>query len=490
MLKYLTLIPKEFDHISANLVKKHVIAFLISLSTVVLSFFMIYQLLNMQKDDAHLINISGKQRLNCQKSAFIALFVGTSKTKSYREGELNNLTKEIENAFLEIEPHLKKIGFGELKTLKEALTHQSKLIKELVNGDFKDNKTLSMFLHNSNNMIEYFDLATKSLEEHSQEKLNQTKNIVILLLFVLLLMLVIEATFIFKPAISESARRNKELNALNKTLEDRVTYEVEENRKKEFMLIQKTKQAEIGELMNSIAHQWRNPLTIISLYIDDSRSEIQSGCEKMDANRVVENLDKADATIGYMSKTVEDFRSFYLPSTKVSVFNIYDSVKKVEKLLSYLFMHYKIDLKKSFFDKNGEKIDETKGENLYFAYGKCGEFEQCLMVILNNAKDAINSYKKEHEEGYDGVVEICIYDKAESVDIDIKDNGPGIPDSIKTSLFEPFFTTKGDDGSGVGLYMCKSILKKHFNGDVLLLSSRPKETVFRVNIEKNQTSIM
>jgi len=124
---------------------------------------------------------------------------------------------------------------------------------------------------------------------------------------------------------------------------------------------------------------------------------------------------------------------------------------------------------------------------VFVACGKSGEFEQCLMVLLNNAKDAIVSYKKELQTPFVGLVKIFIYDRDKKIDIDIIDNGSGIPDGVRASIFEPFFTTKGDDGSGVGLYMCKNILKKHFNGDVTLVSSELNQTVFKLSIDNSES---
>jgi len=290
MFDYYIKFLSTFDKSSANLVKKHIVAFFVSLLTLLLSFFMIYHLLNTQKDDAYLINKSGKQRMNCQKSEFMALLFSTSKSELSNVEELKNISKEVENTFLELSLHLKSIDFIQFDDLKNSLTHQSNLLDKLIKSNFSDKITLSIYLKNSDLLINYFDLATKSLEEHSQAKLSQTKNIVLILLLSLLIILVVEANFIFRPAIVESAKRSKELNELNKTLEKRVAYEIEENRKKEFILIQKTKQAEIGELINSIAHQWKNPLSIMGLYLEDTRYEIANGCEKMDIDRVHHRL--------------------------------------------------------------------------------------------------------------------------------------------------------------------------------------------------------
>jgi signal transduction histidine kinase len=440
----------------------------------------------MQQDDAYLINISGKQRMNSQKTAYIALISGVYKEGFKNKEEYKTTIDEMQSAFMELSPHLLEMDFNKYEELQNSLEEYVALGETIMEQSFRDNKTIFKFLELSERMIYLFDQATKSLEKHSQKKLDQTKNTVLFLLFTLLLILIIEANFIFKPAILQSAKRSRELNNLNKTLEERVALEIEENRKKELILIQKTKQAEIGELVDSIAHQWKNPLSIMMLYIGDAKLEMEGGYESMDSDRVLENLNKAEDTVEYMSSTVQDFRSFYLPSTNVATFSIYSSVKKVEKLISHLFMRHKIDIENRFLNQRGEELDESQAKEHYLIDGKSGEFEQCLMVLLNNAKDAINSFKEGLLPPYRGLVKVCVQDRDGEVVIDITDNGSGIPDSVKSSLFEPYFTTKGENGSGVGLYMCRTILNKHFEGEIILLESKPQKTVFRLSVKSKK----
>ena len=157
-----------------------------------------------------------------------------------------------------------------------------------------------------------------------------------------------------------------------------------------------------------------------------------------------------------MSETIDDFRSFFLPSSQQEHFSVIESINKVEKLLHHHLTYNDIHV--------AQKVENPTHGDQYTLHGKKGEFEQCLMILLNNAKDAILKRKKEGSPC--GNIEIAVYKERYYIVCKIKDDGGGIAKETADNLFEPYFTTKGEEGTGVGLYMCKNIIENKFNGTI------------------------
>jgi signal transduction histidine kinase len=223
-----------------------------------------------------------------------------------------------------------------------------------------------------------FDRATTLKETLINEKFFQTKVILVVLCMILLATVLIEALFIFKPAILEVIKKRAKLQTLNNQLSQRVEKEVAIRREQETILIQKSKEAQVGELINNIAHQWRQPLSILKLYIQTIKFEYENNLLTKD---IVEDLtSKSTETIDHMSQTIDDFRSFFLPSKEDKVFKVGDSLRKVEKLLEHMFLFEKINIDNKY---------ESGAINKSYVFGKGNDLEHCLMILLTNAKDAI-----------------------------------------------------------------------------------------------------
>jgi len=190
--------------------------------------------------------------------------------------------------------------------------------------------------------------------------------------------------------------------------------------------------AAMGEIMENITHQWKQPLnTIVSL----------SGVLSMQL-KDKKIINKIKESAEYLHKTVNYFRSFSCDVKQDdSVFNIIESIEKVLGIFDY--------------EGFGVKIKRDFDVKEVYVKGKISEFNQVLLVILNNAKDAC-MLKKECEP----LVLITLREDHEFVYLTIEDNGTGIKDDIKKRVFEPYFTTKfKDQGTGIGLNMAYNIVK-------------------------------
>ncbi len=238
-------------------------------------------------------------------------------------------------------------------------------------------------------------------------------------------------------------QRTAELEMFNQRLQEEIEKAVEKNRKQEKLLMQQAKMAEIGSMLESIAHQWRQPLNILGL----SMTRLSLSCAVEGKSESAKVLEIAEAQIQYMSQTIDDFRNFFKQDRSQIPVNIDQLVNDVETLLGPLLMRKKI--------KVIREIDPTIEVFVY-----PNELKQVLINLVNNAREAI----EHHRKGERHIWIRCILDEHYCT-IQIEDTGGGIDASIIDKIFDPYFTTKFESqGTGIGLYMAKTIIEKHFLG--------------------------
>lgn len=238
-------------------------------------------------------------------------------------------------------------------------------------------------------------------------------------------------------------QRTTELETFNQRLQEEIEKAVENNRKQEKLLMQQAKMAEIGSMLESIAHQWRQPLNILGL----SMTRLSLSCSidgKSESGKVIEI---AEAQIEYMSQTIDDFRNFFKQDRSQIPVNIDALATEVVTLLGPLLARKKIIVRRN--------IDPSIEVLVY-----PNELKQVLINLVNNAREAI-----EHHRGNERWIEIrCVRDERYCT-ISVEDTGGGISPSIVDKIFDPYFTTKFESqGTGIGLYMAKTIIEKHFLG--------------------------
>lgn len=227
-----------------------------------------------------------------------------------------------------------------------------------------------------------------------------------------------------------------------------------QRKKDEQFLIQRSKLSEIGEMMTSVAHQWKAPLVEIStiaqefLYKKKKQNTITQEYAQEIANDIMNQ-------VGYMTKTIDDFRAFIKPSSKKTVFDIKNAITELLNIVEHNIKYNYINL------HVGYKDDEA-----YEVFGYPNEFKQSLLNIINNAVDSILQ-KREHQE-FQGEILIDIYKKDALTCINIKDNGVGIKQGNLKLIFEPYNTSK-KNGDGFGLYMAKVIIEDKMDGEVKAL---------------------
>ncbi len=276
-------------------------------------------------------------------------------------------------------------------------------------------------------------------------------------------------TFAFITDISEQKQLEKTLieqkqhiNTLNKDLTKQVELEVAANRNKDHIMYQQARLASMGEMVANIAHQWRQPLNIIALIIQDFYISSQLGT--LEREKVEKEYDRANTVLQYMSSTIDDFRTYFQHNDKGERFSIQSSVDSVLTLVSKSMEYNKIAITCD--------VDENAT-----VFGHKNEFVQTLINLVNNAREAIMSQKIA-----DGVIKVKAYIEKDSVHVLVQDNGGGIDDDYLEQIFEPYFTTKHQtQGTGLGLYMGYQIIVNNLGGSIKV-ENREGGTCFHMTL--------
>jgi len=222
--------------------------------------------------------------------------------------------------------------------------------------------------------------------------------------------------------------------------------DVTQVRSKEKLLMQQSKMAAMGEVLENIAHQWRQPLSTISSASTGIKLQKEIGV--LNDEMLIESLDIINHSSQFLSKTIDDFRSFFKPEQEKQYFNFDDVFEKVKMIVNSKFKTEEIELIKT--------SDETEILNYSNA------LIQVLINIFNNSKDAFIENKIDKR-----FIFVDALKKDDNLIIKIKDNAGGISSDIIDKVFEPYFTTKHKThGTGIGLYMCEEIVTKHMLGKI------------------------
>ena len=265
-----------------------------------------------------------------------------------------------------------------------------------------------------------------------------------------------------KKTSQELIVAKKELEELNNSLEERIKIEIEKNTKHQMILMHQSKLVQMGEMIENIAHQWRQPLAQInsSILIIDAVLTKRQFCD----NLIEDKLLEIESFTAYMSKTINDFKGFFNPNKKKTIFTIDEAMKR-----SY-------DILKGSIKVHDIKVDINIPKEL-----KCnshlGDLQQVLLTLLNNAIDALVSNKIKNARI---VIQASLKNK--NIIITIEDNALGINEKIIHKIFDPYFTTKHkSQGTGLGLYMAKMIIESGLKG-TLNMENKNQGACFTIKI--------
>jgi len=273
------------------------------------------------------------------------------------------------------------------------------------------------------------------------------------LLYILIIIVLLSSILHYlnnRKFIAEISAKNIKMEKLNRELSNSIKQQKEiqhQKDKQQDILFQQSKMASMGEMIGNIAHQWRQPIAVISMWANNIIVDLDM--DEVDNENLRKYANNINIQTKHLSQTIDDFRNFFSPNKEKTTFTIQDSLDKTMNLLTASFKIHNIEVIQDI-----EDIKFTAPEN---------ELTQAFLNIINNAKDAL-LLKKDLKKR---VIFIKVYKKNSFIFIEILDNAGGIKEKILNKIFEPYFTTKHkSQGTGIGLYMTESIVSKHLYGEI------------------------
>jgi signal transduction histidine kinase len=239
-------------------------------------------------------------------------------------------------------------------------------------------------------------------------------------------------------------RLKMDINELQRKLKE----EYSKNSKKDQMMIRQSRLAAMGEMISNIAHQWRQPLNALALTIQDIEDSFRHN--EVTDEYINDTVEKSMELIQHMSTTIDDFRNFYKANKDIVEFSMKKAIDEAMKIIS-------ASLKNSSIEVSINCVHDVT------AKGYPNEFSQVILNILSNCKDALLDNRASGRK-----IEITVDSLASGKGvITITDNGGGIPANVIESVFDPYFTTKEQGrGTGIGLYMSKTIIENNMGGKI------------------------
>ncbi|RLA84471.1 MAG: hypothetical protein DRG78_01310 [Epsilonproteobacteria bacterium] len=258
--------------------------------------------------------------------------------------------------------------------------------------------------------------------------------------------------FIVLIAYQKQKKLHKKIKVLNDNLENKIKEEVEKNKQQQLLMLHQSRLAQMGEMINMIAHQWRQPLNVLSMI--NQTIILQYNRKKLDDEKVKYFKENTKKQIQNMSKTIDDFRNFFKPEKEKIEFYINDVISDTLELVKPILTKASIEI--IFKNKQQFKI-----------IGFPNELGQAILNIINNAKDALVENKIENKQ-----IKIKLVED-ENITLTISDNAKGIPENIIDKVFDPYFSTKENkNGTGLGLYMTKIIIEEHTNSKISVSNNK------------------
>jgi len=220
---------------------------------------------------------------------------------------------------------------------------------------------------------------------------------------------------------------------------------------KEMLDIQ-SRLAQMGEMIAAIGHQWKQPINLIMLYIQDIQYMAKQ-CSATCSKEICDELEKLRDIVLNMSSTLDDFKNFFSPSKSKKIFSPIATIRNVLGMVGKQYEHENIAI-------------QIEGDESVRLFGRENELKQVVVNIFNNARDVFI------QKGMGNRQILVTISRADAhVHIDITDNAGGIPSDVIDKIFDQYYTTKGALGTGIGLHICKRIVESGFGGEIVAKNS-------------------
>jgi len=292
-----------------------------------------------------------------------------------------------------------------------------------------------------------------------KEVIDYTLLLKIMLVVILLMSLLVYRQKIIKNKNKELRllveEKTRELKEINENLEKKIKEEVEKTTKREKQLYESVKMAQMGEIIGNIAHQWRQPLSMISTSAGGLQLEKDFGV--LDDEKFKKYTDGIIEHTEYLSKTIDIFRNYIEEKAELKDVILQDRINSAISIVEASFKNSNIKIENNITTEKPIEIRIV-----------VGELSQVIINILNNARDILiqrdisNPWVKVDLE----------YKEKNIILLKVEDNGGGIDNGFLSKIFDPYFTTKHkSQGTGLGLHMSKRIIEKHLHGKMYVENS-------------------
>ena len=265
-------------------------------------------------------------------------------------------------------------------------------------------------------------------------------------------------------------------------LQIRVNEEVKKNKLHQQTLFDQSRMAQMGEMISMIAHQWRQPLASISAKSIDLRIQIDLETFDLKEDKGREEcliyfndaLTDIDKLVQSLTITIDDFRNFYKPNKKNDLISFYTPVNKALNIIKGSLVNDGIEITEACITCDNYKAKIYTNE--------------MMQVVLNILKNSQDNFKEKKTKNPKIAINCNCHKFNDKIILEICDNGGGIPEDILPKIFDPYFSTKDEkNGTGVGLYMSKTIIEEHHNGELLVANSNDGVCfTIILNVEPNQ----
>lgn len=382
--------------------------------------------------------------------------------KILKQDSQDNLFYTLHNLYQKIflpksYENLQSLYHTQDKIIKHFYTHSKKL-DELLAQKPQDPLKIDQKIKQMRSLISaIIDIRLQTASSQSQT-IDSIYEATCVVLFIFIMIILLSIVFLAQSALSSLDLHEKalkqtikdktlELETINENLEKTIHDEVESSRQKDRIMYQQDRLASMGEMIQNIAHQWRQPLNSLMIIIQSFKIKFYN--QKLDSSFIDSQTEYGLKIAKNMSETIENFRHFFQPNKLKEPFWLKESILDSIKLIEFVLNQNNIQVLTDF------KCD-------YKIHGYKNAFSQVILNLLKNAQDAM--IERQVKEG---ICEITLEEKYDKIIISLKDNAGGIKEKRFDKIFEPYFTTKHKSvGTGIGLFMTKEIIEKQMQGSI------------------------
>ena len=446
MENYIKNIRNFFD-----LKKIYILIFITLTAWSIFAYVTITNLINSQEIYAEIINLSGKQRMLSQKTTLIGkrfLEENNQELKNHLE-ELVTLMEKDHNYIISnlTSQDIYNIYFSQPYNLDFEVKDFISMLKDFAKTEQWD--TLKKIEITSFELLPKLNYAVNIFEKESDTKTKELLRREQFILLGTILTLLLEAIFIVIPSIKFARKKEKDFEELNNQLKEKIAFAVEENNEKEKIIQHQHFLNQTSELINNIAHQWRQPLSFISTIASGIKLKKQLDSQNEEKD-IIEGLTLIIDKTQYLSNTIDQLSDFINIDEKVSSLDLVISIKSILKIFN------------TVLEYNNIKITTSYPKEELIIKGNITNLTNLFSNILDNAQYVLNERKIRNKQIFINVVK-----ENDFVFITIEDNAGGIDKNIINKIFDIYFTTKHQQqGTGLGLYLTKIIIEKKFEGNI------------------------